>query len=71
MLSAIHNSDGSEKFIGFDNVVLLTTSVGISENGSTPLEASQTVYDLNGRRLSPSALKKGVYIRGGKKLVIR
>ena len=33
--------------------------------------AGDALFDLQGRRLEPSAIQKGIYIRGGKKIVIR
>lgn len=72
MLSAVHNSNGSEKIIGFDNVVLLKQVVdGISDVSLKDRQKSDAVYDLNGRRVSDSVLPKGIYIRGGKKHVVQ
>ncbi len=85
LLSAMHNSNGSEKIIGFDNVVLtLQEPDAIEEirNSLTP-DASPTekgddgaVYDLQGRKVADSnelsiknSLTKGVFIVGGKKVV--
>lgn len=34
-------------------------------------EQNATVYDLSGRRISPSQMKKGIYIVNGKKVLIR
>ena len=66
-LSAVHNSNGSSKIIGFDNVVLTKkTPDAIS---STPSNVKNgPLYDVAGRRLAtPPA--KGVYIDSGRKII--
>ena len=82
ILSAIHTSSGSEKIIGFDNVVL-TQQVpdAIEEVQGTKYKVQSTdgsVYDLTGRRVNSasldvegnrSALPKGVYIQNGRKII--
>ena len=68
MLSAMHNSNGSEKIIGFDNVVLVAKQSDairqLQQQG-----APSAAYDLQGRRLSSKSASKGVYILDGKKIV--
>ncbi len=68
-LSAMHNSNGSEKIIGFDNVVLSgETSVGI--NHLQTKETPARIYDLQGRNIL-NAGKNTVYIKNGRKIVER
>ncbi len=72
-LSAMHNYNGTEKLIGFDNVVLTPkTTDGIEKIVNR--NVTNEWYDLTGRRVSlPTSLPKGgIYIRqGGKKIVGR
>ena len=76
-LSAMHNSNGSEKIIGFDNVVL-TQLIPDGIERTTDNEqrtADAAIYDLTGRKLRFSTtqqlnnLPKGFYIVNGKKVV--
>ena len=70
-LAAIHTSEGSEKIIGWDNVVL-TKQVDDGIEGLTrTTRGDSELYDLSGRRASEatSHLKKGVYIQQGKKVI--
>ena len=68
-LSAMHNNNGSEKIIGFDNVTL---EKQVTDAIRTPLspQASTTLYDLQGRKVSGNA-KAGILIGKGKKLVVK
>ncbi|MBQ8968463.1 MAG: BNR repeat-containing protein [Bacteroidaceae bacterium] len=70
-LTAMHNYSGTEKIIGFDNVVLTLkggTSLGVLTD--TSLTDGQTAfYDLAGRRISTP--QRGLYIRQGQKVVVR
>ena len=69
-LSAMHNNNSSEKFIGFDNVVLTRQEpVGIrqTEASSSPAYPGP-VYDLQGRRVANPA-SKGLYIKDSRKYV--
>ena len=72
-LAAIHTSAGSVKIIGFDNVKLtLDTSTGIqtvSDNASAS-KSNDALYDLSGRRLNTLQPQKGIYIKGGRKVVM-
>ncbi len=59
-LEAIHNSAGSEKIIGFDNVLLtkvVPDGIILSEAASSPVR----YYDLQGRRTENP--QKGIFIR--------
>ena len=76
-LTAMHNSNGSEKIIGFDNVVL-TRKEGTAIEGTRFNPESRPDnrwYDLSGRqvsdnhRSSSTSLKKGLYIRQGTKVM--
>jgi len=68
-LSAVHNSNGSTKIIGFDNVGLTKKEpVGIEGLTPTPTPAGEgSYYDLSGRRLNRQPQQKGIYIVGDKK----
>jgi hypothetical protein len=69
-LSAMHNNNSSEKFIGFDNVVLTRQEpVGIrqTEASSSPAHPAP-VYDLQGRRVA-NPTSKGLYIKDSRKYV--
>ncbi|MBQ9285771.1 MAG: BNR-4 repeat-containing protein [Bacteroidaceae bacterium] len=67
-LIAVHTSAGSEKIIGWDNVVL-TREQGSSISLTKPAAASGALYDLGGRRVS-NPETTGVYISDNKKLFI-
>ena len=69
-LAAIHNSDGSEKIIGFDNVTLqLDPNTGVDGVTKSGKEVpSNVMYDLCGRRVQVP--QRGVYIKRGKKVVL-
>lgn len=69
-LEALHNSAGSEKIIGFDNIAIATTSTGI-QSPASPTSArfsSSALYDLSGRRVSSPS--RGLYISQGRKILI-
>ena len=71
-LQAMHNTNNSEKIIGFDNVVLtLKTPVGIKsvQDGQTSSSSNRLWYDLSGRRVEPAAMQRGIYIQGNRKIV--
>ena len=61
--------------IVIDDVFLTNDSqydpTGISSITSEPSLNSGICYDLNGRRLNEKALKPGIYIRQGKKVVMK
>ena len=70
LLSALHNSNGSEKIIGFDNVALtLQQTNGISIVNPTIHYPNAAIYDLQGRQIDKESVKKGIYIREGRKIV--
>lgn len=71
MLSAVHNSDGSEKIIGWDNVVITKngeTAITNINNGSGVANNSQ-IYNIAGQKVNKSNLSKGLYIQGKRKIV--
>ncbi|MBR1788903.1 MAG: BNR-4 repeat-containing protein [Bacteroidaceae bacterium] len=69
-LTAMHNSSGSEKIIGFDNVVL--TRKGGDGIGHVEVNDKETprhtIYDLSGRAVTKP--QKGVYVSRGRKFVM-
>lgn len=71
VLMAMHNYSGTEKIIGFDNVTLVKQEeTGISPVPDTASSASSDcLYDLQGRRVE--APSHGIYVRKGRKTVIR
>ena len=69
LLSAMHNSSGSEKIIGFDNVTLQKQIPDAIRTLQSPKE-SNALYDLQGRKVSGKT-KTGIYIGNGKKLVVK
>ena len=70
MLQAMHNSNGSEKIIGFDNVKL-TMQAPNAINGllGASQKSGNVIYDLQGRRVNAQSVLKGVYIQNGRKTV--
>lgn len=82
-LTALHNSDGSEKFIGWDNVqISAIIPDGIRLTPHPPLlqrggEAG-AVYDLSGRRIDKSSIinhqssiRPGIVIVNGQKIMTK
>ena len=81
-LQAKHNSDNTEKIIGFDNVVLTKKEpVGIgrltpadeAESSKFKVQSSE-LYNLTGQKVvhrtsSGGTLPKGIYIQGNRKIV--
>ncbi len=70
MLQAMHNSNGSEKIIGFDNVKLTMQAPNAINGllGASP-KSGNVIYDLQGRRVNAQSALKGVYIQNGRKTV--
>ena len=70
-LAAIHNSDGSEKIIGWDNVVLTKEEIDAIESvfPSSMSGRDGETYDLSGRRVTHP--RKGIYIQNNKKIVVK
>ena len=67
-LSAMHNYNGTEKIIGFDNVKLTRDITDAIR--SIPTVLSDAIYDLQGRHLTAEP-QTGVYISNGKKIIKR
>ncbi len=68
-LAAIHTSGGSTKIIGFDNVeILLNGSTGISTQPSTP-DVEPSTFSIDGRRITTKNPRKGLYIKGNRKVL--
>ncbi|MCR5132208.1 MAG: BNR-4 repeat-containing protein [Prevotella sp.] len=80
-LVAQHTASGTEKIIGFDNVLISKNEVdGIeSVKGSFIQNLDNNVYDLQGRKVAENSLsingnqqlKPGVYVSNGRKIVVR
>ena len=76
----IHENNDAERICAFDNFSLTKLVVdgiyhiedgrGKTEEKGSAHNSSPVVYDLQGRRLEPSILKKGIYIKDGRKLHI-
>ena len=72
MLSAVHNSDGSEKIIGWDNVsITKDQETFIKSVDSASGEKDNQIYNLAGQKVDKSRLSTGLYIKGKRKVVIR
>lgn len=56
---------------GFPDYWRYEQMLGIRDVPLTPHSASATIYDLGGRAMTGASLPKGMYIRGGKKYVVR
>ena len=68
-LVAMHNNNGTEKIIGFDNVTLTKQVPDAIRNIQIP-EESTPLYDLQGRRVGGIA-KSGILIGKGKKRMMK
>ena len=70
-LSAMHNYNGTEKIIGFDNVTLVPhVTNAITEPLRQGADAARFV-DLQGRVIDPQAVAHGIYIHQGKKVIVK
>lgn len=68
LLAAMHNSNGSEKIIGFDNVLLTPKQTDAIQTISAHKQQVKKLYDLQGRQLA-SEPAKGIFVRNGNKVV--
>jgi hypothetical protein len=68
----IHENSDAERICAFDNFILTKNIVDGIENATTgkTLSHEHGLYDLTGRKLNSQALKKGIYIKDGRKLHI-
>ncbi len=67
-LTAMHNNNGTEKIIGFDNVALTKhTETGLI--APTAPSSDDTLYDLQGRRASTPT--RGIYVQKRKKILVK
>jgi len=71
ILTAMHNSSGSEKIIGFDNISIRkhhAVGIGATRQDATQPhdDTRQTWYDLSGRRIQ-TPTRHGIYIHGKRK----
>ena len=71
-LVAMHNSDGSEKIIGWDNIELTRDpETGIDAAKPTAHHAANALtFDLNGRR-APHPSAPGIYVSQGRKVAMK
>ena len=67
--SPMYNVNSGAKAITI-NVVGEEEATGISQMTSDR-EPSSAIYDLNGRKMSQKTLKSGLYIKNGKKIIIK
>ena len=75
-LAAIHNSAGSEKIIGWDNVVITNKgtpdAIAAPQTGNaSPHTSDVIIHDLSGRRVDSSfdQLPSGTYVVNGVKII--
>ena len=71
-LVAMHNSAGSEKIIGWDNIELTRDpETGIDAAKPTTHQAANALtFDLNGRR-APHPTAPGIYVSQGRKVAMK
>lgn len=65
------NTDGWKEFT---NIIEMDETAGIeslTSDSSLKGEESGNIYSLDGRKVSNSGLSKGIYIKNGKKVVIK
>lgn len=58
----------------FTNIIEMDETAGINSltsDSSTKGEESSIIYSLDGRKVTNSGLSKGIYIKNGKKIVIK
>ena len=70
-LTAMHNYNGTEKIIGFDNVKLTLDANSAIQAVENNLPHNHATFDLQGRRLTGNTHQKGLYIQDGKKLLAK
>ena len=63
------NNNGTEKIIGFDNVTLRLNEASAIQ-GVQHEYTPQSIFDLQGRKLSEAPHHKGVYVVDGKKRIM-
>jgi len=69
MLSAMHNDNGSEKVIGFDNVSIVLNQPTAINCVPAALPQTARTFDLQGRQVTKPS-HKGIYVIDGRKKVI-
>lgn len=69
-LAAIHYSSGTETIIGFDNVAIICDEPNHIQQSVVKPEANNAIYNLAGQQVT-SPINKGVYISGGKKIIVK
>ena len=69
-LAAIHYSSGTETIIGFDNVAINCDEPNHIQQSVITSEANNAIYNLAGQQVN-SFTNKGIYILGGKKIIVK
>ena len=69
-LAAIHTSDGSEKIIGWDNVTITCNTPDNIHKTQAPVIGTDAIYNLAGQKVN-NPTGKGIYISGGKKVILQ
>lgn len=68
-LKFMHAAAAAPRLVfGFGGTIPGTTGIGSVENGE---QGNESWYDLNGRKLQGKPTQKGLYIKNGKKVVIK
>lgn len=76
-LSAIHTANGSEKIIGFDNVMIENANINsIQQINKEDNSTNSAIYTLSGQLVkrpqnTSKHLPAGVYVQGHKKVIIK
>ena len=65
----LYNIKENDGIITFDFLKDITT-LGIENAATEPAESGE-IYDLQGRRMSETTLRKGIYMKKGRKFVVR
>ena len=67
------DSRSADFVVGAANLRRVSSTTGISTtlNDKEEMTADDAIYDLNGRRVQGTVVRPGVYIKGGKKVVMR
>jgi hypothetical protein len=68
-LVAMHNNNGTEKIIGFDNVMLIKETPDAIRKVQREFNNNRW-YDLQGRNFH-TPYNKGLYVLQGKKMIVK
>ena len=69
-VTAMHNSNGSEKIIGFDNISIVPDVLSGIHTVAPSTTTTSVYYDLQGRRHEQPVVP-GIYISEGRKLMVK